>query len=53
MKLKKCPFCGYEYKPRSKKPVACPKCKRYFTAKHPLAKILVPAPIVEQKEQSA
>ena len=32
MKLK-CPFCGYEWTPRTLSPVSCPACKRYFTKK--------------------
>jgi len=26
----KCKYCGYEWKPRKPKPVACPRCKRRF-----------------------
>ena len=32
----KCKFCGYEWKPRKPKPVACPRCKRRFD--YPLKK---------------
>jgi len=26
-----CPFCGHIWQPKVPNPVACPKCKRYFT----------------------
>jgi len=34
----RCPFCGHEWtsKKTSGKPVSCPRCKRYFTDKHPI-----------------
>ena len=33
MKAKKCPYCGYEWKPRVASPRSCPRCKRYFKHK--------------------
>jgi len=29
-KRKKCPFCGYEWEPRVRRPKECPLCKRYL-----------------------
>lgn len=26
----KCDYCSYEWKPRTKKPLACPRCHRYL-----------------------
>ena len=34
----KCQFCGYEWKPRKPKPVACPRCKRRFD--YPTKKVI-------------
>ena len=30
MKMIKCPYCGYEWKPKVKNPKSCPRCKRYL-----------------------
>lgn len=27
------PYCGYKWKPRTEKPLSCPKCKQYLKAK--------------------
>jgi len=30
MRTRKCPYCGYEWRPRKASPKSCPYCKRYF-----------------------
>jgi len=31
-----CPYCGFQWRPKIRKPKACPGCKRYFWKKTPI-----------------
>ena len=37
----KCPYCGYTWIPRVKKPISCTRCKRYMPWKNKGSKKII------------